>query len=75
MFFKTKKDFEEAVERKVCEEMNRYEHDQYVDNRLNVLSRGLDELREKMYRLDATRLTECECSTMGKREYPEVKIG
>ena len=74
MFFKTKKDFEEAVERKVCEKMSRYEHDRYVDDRLNTFSRNLDELRETMYKLDALRRAECECSTMGKREYPEVKI-
>lgn len=55
--------------------MNRYDHDRYVEERLSALSRGLDELREKMCRIDAIRRTEYEYSTMGKREYPEVKIG
>lgn len=52
MFFKTKKDFYLAVDEKVRKEMDRYDHDRYVDGRIVGLENKLGELQTRVYVLE-----------------------
>lgn len=51
MFFISKRRYEEAVAKEVNKEMNRYDHDRWVDDRLNSFSRELEELRGQIYQI------------------------
>lgn len=58
MFFISKRRFEEAVAKEVSKEMNRYDHDRFVDDRLSSFSRELEQLRGQIYQIGRCEKTE-----------------
>ena len=58
MFFISKRRFEEAVAKEVSKEMNLYDHDRWVDDRLGAFSRALDEMQAQIHRIERCEKTE-----------------
>ena len=58
MFFISKRRFEEAVAKEVSKEMNRYDHDRWVDDKLSSFSRELEEMRKEIYQIGRREKTE-----------------
>ena len=58
MFFISKRRFEEAVANEVGKEMNRYDRDRWVDDRLSSFSRELEELRGQIHQIGRCEKTE-----------------